>query len=167
MSNRKIGVRAGQRRQLVAAASGLVSLLLGASVYLMDRDWGSVLFLAPFATWQPAVSGWFGSPGFNLPSFFHAYGFALLIALVLGDVRRAWLLGSTGWFGIAALLEALQSELVWSIFLTTEHNVGATAFGRAVEVYVVNGSFDIGDMLAAAVGCFAAGAVAYMMEVPT
>lgn len=149
-----------------AATSGLISLLLGVSVYLLDRDWNSVLFLTSFSTWQPAVIGWLGPLGLSLPSLFHAYGFAIFIIIALGGRRVSALFGATGWFGIAVLLEALQSEPAGSFFLTTPHFFSTSMFGSAVEAYVVNGSFDIGDILAAAIGCIAAGAVAYKMEVP-
>jgi signal transduction histidine kinase len=166
MSNKAIGTRPGNRRLTLAAASGLISLLLGVSVYLLDRDWQSVLFLASFSTWQPGVMGWFGPLGPSLPSFFHAYGFALLIILALGGLRVSVLLGATGWFGIAVFLEALQSEPVGDFFLTMQSFFNGSVFGRAVEAYVVSGSFDTGDILAAAIGCLAAGAVAHIMEVP-
>jgi len=166
MWNNPIGVGQGNRRRAFAATSGLISLLLGVSVYLLDRDWQSVLVLAPFSAGQHAVVGWFGPLGFNLPSFFHAYGFALLIILAMGGRRISALPGAAGWFGIAILLEAIQSETAGSFVLTTHRFVSDSAFGRAVEAYIVNGSFDIGDILAAAIGCIAASTVAYKMEVP-
>ena len=36
------------------AGTAVVALAVGASVYLLDRDWVSTLFLGPFAAWQPA-----------------------------------------------------------------------------------------------------------------
>ena len=166
MSNKALRAGERKRRLFLAATSGLISLLLGVLVYLLDREWESVLFLAAFSTWQPAVMGWFGPLGPNLPSFFHAYGFALLIILALGGMRVSALLGATGWFGVAVLLEALQSEPIGNFLITTRSFFSNSVFGRAVEAYVVNGSFDTGDILATAIGCLAAGAVAYTMEVP-
>ena len=165
MWSKSIGSREKNARRLFAAASGLISLLLGVSVYLLDRDWESVLFLASISTWQPAVVGWFGPLGLSLPSFFHAYGFALLIILAMGGMRVSALPGAAGWFSIAVLREALQSEAVGNFLLTTHRFVSDSVFSRAVEAYIVNGSFDTRDILAAAIGCIAAGAVAYKMEV--
>lgn len=141
-------------------------MLLGVSVYLLDRDWATVLFLAPFGSLQPELEMGFGRLGFQLPSFFHAYGFALLIILMLRGLRHAWLFGAAGWFAVAASLEALQAEAVGNFLIATQHLVGNAPFAHALEAYAVNGSFDTRDILAAAIGCLAAGVVAHMMEVP-
>jgi hypothetical protein len=74
---------AGHRKKNVAELRLIVTaafaLLLGTSVYLLDRDWASVLFLAAIADRQPGALSVFGEFGYTLPSFLHAYAFALLI----------------------------------------------------------------------------------------
>lgn len=147
-------------------ASALASLCLGVSVYLAGRDWSSVLFLAPFADWQPCRSGVFGPFAAWLPSFFHAYGFALLIILMLRPHPRAPVYGAFGWFVIAACMEWLQSAPAESLILATHRLLSTAPVPGVIEAYVVHGRFDAGDILATALGCLAAFVAALLVEVP-
>jgi hypothetical protein len=65
------------------AGIAVVALAVGASVYLLDRDWMSTLFLGAFAGWQPASHAVFAALGATLPSFLHAYAFTVLLVLAL------------------------------------------------------------------------------------
>jgi len=107
------------RGTALLAGSAMASLLLGVGVYLIGRDWGSVLFLQPFAALQPSWNIAAMPAGAWLPSLLHAYGFALLIILMLRPHPRAPVYGASGWLLIAALLEWLQSTPAEALILST------------------------------------------------
>lgn len=155
----------GPGDRLLAASAG-ASLLLGVAVYLADRDWGSVMFLAPFAEWQPGPGVLLGPLAAWLPSLFHAYGFALLIILMLRPHPRAPVYGAFGWFVIAACMEWLQSAPAESLILATHRLLTTAPVPGLIEAYVVHGRFDAGDVLATALGCLAASVAAILVEVP-
>jgi hypothetical protein len=155
----------GRAGTIALAASAGVSLLLGVLVYLVDRDWGTVLFLEPLADRQPALAGVFGPSAPWLPSLFHAYGFALLIILMLRPRPRASVYGAFGWFLIAAIMEWLQSAPAERLILATHRLLTEGPLPGPVQAYVVYGRFDVGDLLATALGCLAAGVAALIVEV--
>lgn len=161
-TTRQIGQAAA--REFTLPGSALLALLLGTSVYLLDRDWAGVQFLAPFAAFQGEQGDLFGTLGHVLPSLCHAYAFSLLLILALGQTRRARLFGALAWFAVAAGLEALQSVRI-SVLLTGP--IGPYAdlpvLGSIVN-YAANGHFDPGDLLAAGLGCVAACLVASAQE---
>jgi hypothetical protein len=154
------------RGTTLLACSALGSLLFGIAVYLLGRDWGSVLFLEPFAAWQPAWSGAALPAAAWLPSLFHAYGFALLIILMLRPHPRAPVYGAFGWFVIAACMEWLQSAPAESLILATHRLLTTAPVPGLIEAYVVHGRFDASDVLATALGCLAACVAAILVEVP-
>jgi hypothetical protein len=161
----KIGQVAAQK--LAVPASALLALLVGTSVYLVDRDWATVQFLAPFATLQGEQANLFGVLGQFLPAACHAYALTLFLILVLGRTGRARFLGAFAWFVLATGLEVLQAE--W--MATPLHGLAALlpesqGFSSIIN-YAVNGRFDPVDVLAAALGCAAAVLVASVPEAKT
>ena len=151
-------------RKFALPGSSLLALLLGIAVYLLDRDWSSTLFLAPLVAHQPQVFGFFGSLGQVLPSFLHAYAFALLLILALGSYRYARHVGALGWFTLAAGLEVLQADHFHALFAAPVPQHAASAVLGGIQLYVVNGHFDPRDLLAAGLGCVAAFAIASVLE---
>jgi hypothetical protein len=161
----RIGQAAAQR--LALPGSALLALFVGTSVYLFDRDWATVRFLAPLAALQGEQANFFGALGQVLPAVCHAYAFTLFLILVLGRSRRARVLGAFGWFVLAAGLEVLQAERV-SAALSGLAALLPESQGLSSSInYAVNGCFDPGDLLAAALGCAAAFLVASVPEAET
>jgi hypothetical protein len=144
--------------------SAILALAAGTAIYLFDRDRASVLFLAPFSESPADHAGLFGVLGGNLPSFFHAYAFALLLIVLLGRIAHARRIGATLWFGIAAALECLQAARIEALLYgSTVMRTDSTILG-SIQAYIVNGHFDPGDLLAAGIGCIAAYAVSSVLE---
>jgi hypothetical protein len=161
----QIGEAAAQK--LALPGSAFLALLVGTSVYLVDRDWATVQFLAPFAALQGQRANLFGVLGQVLPAVCHAYAFTLFLILVLGRTRRARVLGACGWFVLAAGLEVLQAEwMTMALDRLAALLPESQGFGSIVN-YAVNGRFDPGDLLAAAFGCAAAFLVASVPEAKT
>ena len=144
--------------------SAILALAAGTSVYLFDRDWTSALFLAPFADKQVGNVGLFGALGSNLPSFLHAYAFALLLILLLGRTSHARQLGASLWFAIAATLECLQATQIAALLDGSALLRTDTTILGSIQVYIANGHFDPGDLFAAGLGCVAAYAVSSVLE---
>lgn len=144
--------------------SAILALAAGTSVYLFDRDRASALFLAPFADSPVDHAGLFGVLGGNLPSFFHAYAFALLLIMLLGRTPYARHIGAALWFSIAAALECLQAQRIEALLYgSTALRADPTMLG-SIQAYIANGHFDPGDLLAAGLGCVAAYAVSSVLE---
>ncbi len=158
----RIGQAAAQG--LALPGSAFLALLVGTSVYLLDRDWAAVLFLAPFAALQGDPSNLFGSLGNGLPAFCHAYAFSLLLILALGRTRRARLLGALAWFAVAAGLEFLQSPEISALLSSLPARHTDSPVTGSVVNYAVNGRFDPHDLAAAGLGCMAAWFVASVPE---
>jgi hypothetical protein len=161
-TTRSIGQAAEQRVAL--SVSVLLALLVGTSVYLLDRNWATVQFLVPFAGLQGEQVNLFGSMGNVLPAFCHAYAFSLLLILALGRTRRACLVGPLVWFAVAAGLEILQAEPIAGLLLSpTVPQPDSPVLGSLIN-YSVNGRFDPGDLLAAGLGCVTALLAASVVE---
>jgi hypothetical protein len=133
-----------------------MALVLGTAVYLFDRDWSMVRFLAPLSAWQPGTQGWLGPFGNSLPSFLHAYAFALLVILALRPYRHASAVGALGWLVVAGTLELLQADSFRDICSGTAGSLSNLHWLRVPGACLVNGSFDTGDLWATALGCFLA-----------
>lgn len=145
--------------------SAVLALILGTSIYLLDRDWASTLFLSSWAQWQDEPGEVFGALGLVLPSFFHAYAFALLLIMTLGRTTRARRFGASAWFAIAAVLELLQAGQVPAVVTGAEAAPVVTTLFNSLQHYVMSGHFDPGDLIAAGIGCLAAYVVSSALEV--
>ncbi len=144
--------------------SAILALVAGTCVYLLDRDWASTLFLAPFASWQTGHAGLFGALGGNLPSFFHAYALASLLIILLGRIPHARGIGASLWFAMAAALEYLQADQLEALLAGAASVASTPGFLASTHAYIDNGHYDPGDIVAAAVGCALAWAVSFVLE---
>lgn len=154
-------------RWLALPGSALFALLIGISVYVFDRNWATVQFLAPFAASSGEQGDVFGPLGQVLPAFCHAYAFSLLLILTLGRTPRMRILGAFAWFAVASGLEAMQAERVSALFHRLATLYPDSPVLGSVSNYVVNGHFDPGDLLAAGLGCAIAWLVASVPEEET
>jgi hypothetical protein len=149
---------------LYLATSALGALALGVGIYLVDRDWATTMALAPVAGWQWPRLGLFGTAGLVLPSFLHAYAFAVLLVLAL-DLRprsRAWI--CAGWFAIAAALECLQADAVANLVFGPRPGPIEYPLVQSLQLYARHGRFDPADLWATAIGCASAWFVTRAME---
>lgn len=156
------------RNRRTAASALMVSAVLafaiGTGVYLFDRSWSSVLFLAPLAGWQSGSIGLFGGIGESLPSLTHAYAFALLVIVVLGPWRWARLVGALTWLLFACGLECLQSPAFRAIFAPVHSASASLADGGPFIDFMINGRFDAVDIAATVAGVLAAYTVSSVLE---
>jgi hypothetical protein len=142
--------------QLTLILTAVAALLLGTTVYLLDRDWSSVLFLEPFIDYQWSGSTVFGVFGGNLPSLLHAYAICtlLMVALWPWPNTRPWV--CLLWFSLASFLEWLQSDAANLWFVAHERLVGEIPLMASLKNYVLQGQFDFVDLIATGIGCLVA-----------
>lgn len=134
-------------------AAGILAggvLLLGLMVYLFDRPAGTAMALPRLLEpSQPAAV--FGALGGSLPSFAHAYAFALLSCVVLPR-RAGWAAAACAfWVLVDSAFEILQ----WPPFARPAAAVlqGAAWPGfDHLGAYLVQGRFDALDLLAGGLG---------------
>ena len=148
---------------MLLLSAGL-AIALGTGVYLFDRDWGGVLFLAPFAGWQPLHGGLFGVLGGALPSLTHAYAFSVLIILALWPTAHARRAGAAAWLPAALALECLQTAAAKEAVAGLAARVDGLPMGNSAIAYIVNGRFDANDLLAATLGVSIAYAASSVLE---
>jgi hypothetical protein len=154
-----MGVRAGRGRlrrlaRDPTAASlviGGLSLAAGVLVYLTDRSASPALLLPAVAS-RP---GWhlFGVIGQWLPSFVHPLAFSLFSAALLPPLPR-WQYGACAfWFMVNVAFEIGQHPQVRGPLADAlRHVPGPGPVVRALENYFLRGTFDPGDLIAAALG---------------
>jgi hypothetical protein len=143
---------------LVTAA--LIALALGLAVYLLDRPAGHAALLP--AAWSAATApGVFGALGGWWPSFAHPFAFALLGQACCADGRRpAWGV-CVGWWAVNMAFECAQHPAVAPTVAVAllagfgAEGVAAT-LARPVAAYLLRGTFDPGDLVAATLGALAA-----------
>lgn len=144
------------RESLWPAAVAVLALAIGALVYVTDRPAGHAVLLPAWASAAHAPR--FGTLGNWVPSFVHPFAFGLLTAAAL-RIRRTAVAGAVciGWAVVNVAIEFAQSPMV------------AAAVSRALEAapilarslqpvlrYLLSGTFDPGDVIAALAGALAA-----------
>jgi hypothetical protein len=126
-------------------------LAVGTLVYWTDRSPGG-------ATLIPRVSilaglHLFGALGNWLPSFAHTLAFSLFSAALLTARPRSQYGACVFWFVVNAAFEIGQHPQVRnSLTDVLRHGFGPGPVARALENYFLRGTFDVGDLVAAALG---------------
>ena len=142
----------------------MLAILAGTAVYLLDRDWSSVLFLAPLARWQPGTLDAFGVAGYSLPSFLHAYAFTLLLILALLPSKAARWLGSLTWLALAAGLELLQADAVKAWVTSHFTELADAPIAGEFFRFILFGRLDAADLAATALGVALAALTSFVLE---
>lgn len=143
---------------------GSLGLAAGVLDYLTDRSAAASLLLPAVAT----LSGrhLFGAVGLWLPSFVHPLAFSLFSAALLAPRRRGWYGACAFWFVVNAVFEIGQHPQVRGPL--TDAMRGAFGRGRierALENYFLRGTFDVGDLVAAALGAALAAGILHGLRV--
>lgn len=138
-------------RHAVLWLAGSAALVFGMLVYLCDR-------LASHASLLPqlgALAGqrWFGAAGGWLPSFVHPLAFSLFCAALLAPRQRLEYGVCAFWFAVNAAFEVGQHPQVRGPLADAlRHGIGQGPIARTVESYFERGTFDLADLVAAALG---------------
>lgn len=154
----------GPRRAAALVALGGLSLLMGALVYLTDRP--TPLSLPLPAVAPASIPHLFGVLGLWLPSLAHVLAFSLFSAALLAP-RAGWQYGACAfWLALNAAFEVGQHPQVRGpLAESLRHSLGQGPVARALENYFLRGTFDVGDLAAAALGAAMAAAILYGLRI--
>jgi hypothetical protein len=142
----------------VLTAFGSIALAMGALVYLTDRAASRALLMSGI---HLTLSGpLFGALGQWLPSFVHPFAFSLFTAAVLPPGRVSARRACVVWCLLNIAFELGQLRPV-SVFLAQamRAHLGSTAPVTLIANYLLRGTFDPGDIVAAVLGALTAAAV--------
>jgi hypothetical protein len=147
---------------LLVAVAGCV-LALGVLVYMTDRD-------PARAQWWPRMASLatgpiFGAAGQWLPSFVHPFAFSLFTAAALPRAAAPAYAACAAWWAVNVAFEAGQQAQVSAWLADTLPRVlGDNRLAQALSSYFVLGTFDAGDVAAAAAGALAAAGVLHIVH---
>ena len=144
------------QRSTVRGLLGVSLLLLGASVYLLDRSWQQ-LAIADLIPLTLAPSPVFGALGGSLPSFAHVCAFALLTAALLDGGRRLNQMICLGWLSVDVAFELGQHPKL-ATFIASAVPAGFKHVSVLDKTpnYFLSGTFDPLDILMATLGALTA-----------
>lgn len=151
-----------RNRAAVLVSTGLVAMAVGLLVYLTDRDAAHAALIPSVAAL--AGSNLFGAIAQWLPSFVHPFAFGLLTAATYPTQSSAGYLACIAWWAVNVAFEIAQYPGInRSVAKAAEHVFGPSWVERLLSGYVLRGTFDVGDLIAATAG--AAGAASFLYVV--
>lgn len=137
---------------------GLISLLVGVTVYLIDRSPGHTYFISRTGSTislhhvLPPLFGYFAG---SLPAFVHVFAFALLTSGILACKRKGCLIACIVWLSVDGAFELGQKFGGWSSSLVPSWFEGIPLLENTVNYFAL-GTFDFMDLAAIVVGSVAA-----------
>jgi len=157
-AERKAGHAAGSRTATALVLIGACALVLGALVYLTDRHASASIGLSfGVAAGGPYL---FGAVGAWLPSFVHPFAFSLFSAATRPASAAAGYRACVGWWSVNVVFEVAQHpSLNTAVAHAIEQAWGRNGFTRPLTGYVLRGTFDVGDLVAATAGALVAAQV--------
>ena len=151
MSNLKTFCHKINIRQILI---GVVGLLIGTLVYLVDRPPDQTYFVynTPFnISLFKALPNLFGHIGNSLPSFIHVFSFILLTAGIISCRKKGFLIICLGWFLVDCAFELGQKFI--SLFLKIIPSwFAGIPFLENTKNYFLYGTFDYIDLAAIIIG---------------
>ena len=137
---------------------GLVTLLFGSLVYVVDRPPSETYFIYSSSisiSLYDSFPNIFKFIGNSLPSFIHVFSFILITAGLLHCQKRGYLLICACWFLIDIIFELGQKFN--SFFSTIVPNwFSDILFLENCKAYFLLGTYDFNDLAAIAFGSFLA-----------
>jgi hypothetical protein len=147
----------------VLVATGLVALAVGLLVYLTDRDASRAVLIPAVA----ALSGrnLFGAVGQWVPSFVHPFAFSLFTAATYPSRSSAGYLACIAWWAVNVAFEVAQYPGIdRSVAEAAELVFGPSWVQSLLSGYVLSGTFDVGDLIAATAGAVTAASVVHVVR---
>ena len=133
---------------------GVVGLLIGTLVYLVDRPPDQTYFVynTPFnISLFKALPNLFGHIGDSLPSLIHVFSFILLTAGIISCRKKGFFIVCLCWFSIDCVFELGQkfSSLTLKIIPSWFSSI---PFLENTRNYFLYGTFDFNDLAAITIG---------------
>jgi len=133
---------------------GVIGLLFGSLIYLIDRppDQTYFVYSSPInISLFNIIPTLFASIGNSLPAFIHVFSFILITAGLIFCQKRGYLIICLSWFLIDSAFELGQKFNTWSSSIIPNWFTGIP-FLENTENYFLQGTFDLLDMAAIALG---------------
>lgn len=141
----------------------ILTLAVGIMVYLTDRPpFHAVLIPGKLSFNNGSL---FGALGNWLPSFVHPFAFSLLSAAIRAPSAAPAYGTCAAWWAVNVLFEIGQHPLIQQVL--TERLLPTLDPGwllRPVTNYLLLGTFDFGDLVAATLGALAAAALFFLLD---
>ena len=137
---------------------GVIGLLIGSLVYLIDRPPYQTYFVysSPInISLSNIIPSLFGAIGNSLPEFIHVFSFILITTGLVCCQKRGYLIICLSWFLVDSAFELGQKFNTWSSSITPDWFTGIP-FLENTKNYFQRGTFDMVDLVAIAVGATAA-----------
>jgi len=158
--------RKGKRTNLLQIVLGVVGLVSGLLVYVMNRPMEQVYFLKelkPYVTPIYSSRKILGPAGDSFPSFLHVFSFILITCGLMAWTKRESIIASLGWFFIDCGFEVAQKFPSWCCGILP-HWFESVPFFENTENYFSLGTFDMLDLVFIGLGAAAACAVLLATE---
>jgi hypothetical protein len=133
---------------------GLLGLLIGTLVYLVDRppDQTYFVFATPFnISLFKTLPNLFGHIGNSLPSFIHVFSFILLTAGIIPCRKKGFLNVCMFWFSIDCVFELGQKFSSFTLEIIPSW-FSSVPFLENTRNYFFYGTFDFDDLFAILIG---------------
>ena len=150
-----------QRTNKTQILIGLIGLLFGSLIYLIDRPPDQTYFVynSPInISLFNIIPNIFASIGNSLPEFIHVFSFILITAGLIFCQKRGYLIICLSWFLVDCAFELGQKFNTWSSRIIPDWFAGVP-FLENTENYFLQGTFDFIDLAAIASGT----AIAYFV----
>ncbi len=144
-------------------AIGCFALAVGMLVYMTDRDAARAMLFPSIASLDTGPV--FGALGPCLPSFVHPFAFSLLAAALRAPGSGPGYGACAAWWAVNVAFEVGQVPRVASQIADGLQGAGIEGpLTRPLTDYLLRGSFDVGDLIAATLGALAAAAVLHVVH---
>ena len=154
----KPGKRDGKLINRMQILIGILVLLIGSLVYLVDRPGEQTYFVYKSAvniSLHNTLPNLFGIIGNSLPSFTHVFSFILITAGLIAYQKRGYILICLFWFFVDSAFE-LGQKFNTLIIEFIPVWLGGIPFFENTGNYFMFGTFSFGDMAAIFIGTIAA-----------
>jgi len=145
-------------RQWLRFILGILALIIGSLVYLLDRPADSSLLIDQSISLFDKHSLLFGTIGQHLPTFSHPFAFILITAALMNSVKKASYFSICfTWLAIDSVFEIAQKETINQYLATYIPSLFTNLpLMSHLQNYFINGHYDPLDLFSILMGVIAA-----------
>lgn len=141
------------RVELAWFLAGLTALIVGALIYITDRDPNTVYFLSTNFSLFHARPDIFGQLGNHFPTLLHSFALILITAAVIGSQKVSAILVSLIWMLTELIFEIAQTQFISELIATHIPSwFGTIPVLENTRSYFLLGTFDVMDLLSIVAG---------------